>query len=703
MTDPNAYNFENYGQEGTDVFGSTEGDTQYINQNISPMDPSAYYQGENNILQESAGIGNVTGNADFLNQETTTTFNADSLDTNAIFGQTLQNETQVPENYGEQTTNTTTTNVIEGNNYYDTTNQIQEPNEFISDGNIDTNTYFTNEQPIQQATTTTTETNEFYGQTQDIQPTFGETQILQGTEANTFFETNPNDFGQIQTQPIEGQDIYGTYQATRTNDLNTFGYGTSEIQQVISPQPQTKPEIVNPPPEPYFPPIDDQIVQTQTTTTTTTVNEPNMGMQFNNQNLGPLDYEAYPASTAPTHKNPPKPQYDITQFQQTLDATPLTTSTTIDQFSPQAQQPITIQQAIPSPAPKVIATPQPIVQATYTPPPKKVTLPVPRPIAKAPTQVRYVKRTVPRTIPQPVPVTTITPPPVTVAPQPQTVQQTYQVQTANPPVPVVPQPQTVQQTYQVQTANPLVPFVQQQQIIQPTYQNQVITQPGQLAGYQYINKLIDEDFRRGRPLYNEPGVPSTKLKIPKTNQLNQINATPTYKVGNIVGLHRNKIGLSRLGHSNSYTNIGINTPTINNIVPNVNTPNINLPNINTPNLNMPEIKAPNINIPNINTPNINTNLGNVINDNIRNVNTPNINTNIGNTINDNIKNINTNIGNNINNVIGNVNSGLDKLGKASSYNVGSNSITPLLNNVGLNANNEITTNNNKLPQLKDFI
>ena len=703
MTDPNAYNFENYGQEGTDVFGSTEGDTQYINQNISPMDPSAYYQGENNILQESAGIGNVTGNADFLNQETTTTFNADSLDTNAIFGQTLQNETQVPENYGEQTTNTTTTNVIEGNNYYDTTNQIQEPNEFISDGNIDTNTYFTNEQPIQQATTTTTETNEFYGQTQDIQPTFGETQILQGTEANTFFETNPNDFGQIQTQPIEGQDIYGTYQATRTNDLNTFGYGTSETQQVISPQPQTKPEIVNPPPEPYFPPIDDQIVQTQTTTTTTTVNEPNMGMQFNNQNLGPLDYEAYPASTAPTHKNPPNPQYDITQFQQTLDATPLTTSTTIDQFSPQAQQPITIQQAIPSPAPKVIATPQPIVQATYTPPPKKVTLPVPRPIAKAPTQVRYVKRTVPRTIPQPVPVTTITPPPVTVAPQPQTVQQTYQVQTANPPVPVVPQPQTVQQTYQVQTANPPVPFVQQQQIIQPTYQNQVITQPGQLAGYQYINKLIDEDFRRGRPLYNEPGVPSTKLKIPKTNQLNQINATPTYKVGNIVGLHRNKIGLSRLGHSNSYTNIGINTPTINNIVPNVNTPNINLPNINTPNLNMPEIKAPNINIPNINTPNINTNLGNVINDNIRNVNTPNINTNIGNTINDNIKNINTNIGNNINNAIGNVNSGLDKLGKASSYNVGSNSITPLLNNVGLNANNEITTNNNKLPQLKDFI
>ena len=639
MSDPNAFNFENYGQEQTDFLGTTGGETQFISQNVSPIDPSAYYQGDNNVLQESAGIGNVTGNADFLNQETTTTFNADSLDPNAIFGQTLQNETQIPENYGEQTT--TTTNVVEGNNYFDTTNQIQDANAFMTDGNIDTNAFFTNEQTTQQTTTTTT-TNEYFGQTQDIQPAFGETQILQGTEANNFFEANPNDFGQIQTQQIQGQDIYGTYQATRTDDLNSLGYGTVETQQVISPQPQ--PEIVNPPPEPYFPPTDNQIVQT-TTTTTKTVTEPNYGMQFTNQNLGPLDYEAYPATNAPQHK-PPQPQFDIAQFQQTLDATPLTTSTTVIQnqdFRPQAQQPITIQQA-----PKVIVTPQPIVQATYTPP-------QPKPIAKAPTQVRYIKRTVPRTIPRPVQ-TIVTPPPVTVAPQPHIVQQTYQVQTAN-------QPQIIQQTYQ--------------------------TQPGQLAGYQYINKLIDEDFRRGRPIYNEPGVTATKLKAPQNNQLN------TYKVGNIVGLNRNKIGLSRLGRSNSYSNLGINTPALKN--PNIITPNVNLPNINTPNINIPNINTPNINLPSVNTPNLNTNLGNVINDNVRG-----INTNIGNAINNNINNINTNIGNNVNNAINNVNSGLDKIGKASSYNVGANSITPLLNNVGLNINNGVTTDN-KLPQLKDFI
>lgn len=671
MTDPNAFNFENYGQEQTDFLGTTEGDTQYITQNVSPIDPSAYYQGDNNILQESAGIGNETGNVDFLNQETTTTFNADSLDSNAIFGKTLQNETQIPENYEDHTT--TTTNVIEGNNYFDTTNQIQDGNAFITDGNIDTNAFFTNEQTNQQTTTTTTTTNEYFGQTQDIQPVFGETQILQGTEANNFFETNANDYGQIQTQQIEGQDIYGTYQATRTDDLNSFGYGTTETQQVISPQPQ--PEIVNPPPEPYFPPTDNQIMQTQTTTTTTTtktVTEPNIEMQFTNQNLGPLDYEAYPATNAPTQNKPPQPQFDVAHFQQTLDATPLTTSTTIiqkEEFSPQAQQPITLQQAVPTPEPKVIATPQPIVQATYTPPPKKVTVPVPKPIVKAPTQVRYVKRTVPKAIPRPVQ-TKVTPPPVTVIPQPQPqiVQQTYQVQTANPPVQVVPQPQIIQQTYQ--------------------------TQPGLLAGYQYINKLIDEDFRRGRPIYNEPGVTATKLRAPQNNQLN------TYKVRNIVGLNRNKIGLSRLGHSNSYSNLGINTPTLNN--PNIIRPDVNLPNINTPNINHPKINTPNINLPSINTPNLNTNLGNVINDNVRGINTPNINTNIGNAINDNIKNINTNIGNNVNNAINNVNSGLDRIGKASSYNVGANSITPLLNNVGLNTNNGVTTNN-KLPQLKDFI
>lgn len=652
MTDTNTFNFENYGQEQTGFFGASEENAQFINTNESPMDPSAYYQGDNAVLQETAGFGE---NVDFSNQNPTT-FNPDSLDSNAIFGQTLQTETVVPDSFGQTfqdtTTTTTTTNVIEGNNYFDTTNQIQtqDTNTFFDTTNYDTTPVFTQEQPIQQ-TTTTTETNTYFGQTQDIQPQFGETKILQGTEANQFFEASPSDFGQIQPQEIQGENLYGTYQATRTEDLNSFGYGTTETQQAINSvvQPEFK---IEPATEPYFPAINEPITQTQTTTTTTrTVFEPNPLPQFPQ---GPLDYEPYPASNVPAQqKQPPTPQFNMAQFQQTLDATPLTTSQVITQQ----------QTVIPPPAPKIVATPQPVVQATYTPPPKpvQVPVPVPRPAPKPPVQIKYVTKT----ISKPAPVTYTKTPVVTPPPA--------------PVVPVVPQQQIIQQTYQTQTATP-------------------VTQPGLIPGYQYVNKLVDEDFRRGRPVYNEPGVPSAKLRAPRIgNQLNQINATPTYRVGNIVGLNRNKIGLSKLAPGNSYNKVGINTPSLDKLAPTINTPNINVPTINTPNINVPAINTPNINVPTINTPNINIPTINTPNINVPNINTPNINTNIGNAINDNVRNINTNI----NNVVGNVNSGLDKIGKAGSYNVGANSITPLLNNAGLNVPN--VKDNVRLPQLKDFL
>ena len=70
----------------------------------------------------------------------------------------------------------------------------------------------------------------------------------------------------------------------------------------------------------------------------------------------------------------------------------------------------------------------------------------------------------------------------------------------------------------------------------------------------------------------------------------------------------------------------------------------------------------------------------------------------------------------MNNVVGNINTGLDKLGKAGSYNVGQNTITPLLNNAGLQTANiaadnvrlptvqdAIVPDNRLLPQLKDFL
>ena len=122
-------------------------------------------------------------------------------------------------------------------------------------------------------------------------------------------------------------------------------------------------------------------------------------------------------------------------------------------------------------------------------------------------------------------------------------------------------------------------------------------------------------------------------------------------------------------------------------------PSLNLYNqgINTPTLNTNLVN--NVNNIGINTPTLNTNLANNLNNQINN-----INTNIGNNI---VGNINT-VGNNINNLTNNINTGLDKVGKASSYNIGQQTITPLLNNVGLGQNN-IPADNTRLVQLKDFL
>jgi len=59
----------------------------------------------------------------------------------------------------------------------------------------------------------------------------------------------------------------------------------------------------------------------------------------------------------------------------------------------------------------------------------------------------------------------------------------------------------------------------------------------------------------------------------------------------------------------------------------------------------------------------------------------------------NVNNIGYNVENAVNNVNNNINDGLDKLTKASSYNVWAQSITPLLNNIGLNQNNTSPGNN----------
>ena len=509
-----------------------------------------------------------------------------------------------------------------------------------------------------------------------------------------------------------------------------------QAQPVFNPEPQ--PHVETPPP-PFFPPV-EPVTQTQTTTTTTTTKTafvlnpvfPPSTPQFQNQ---VLDFEAYPASKAPVRQTPPQPvqpQYDMAQFQQALDATPLTTSTTLiqpePQFVPQNQQPVTIQQVTPPPTQIV---PQPNIQATYTPIQVNTVNP------KRVVQRRYVTRTAAKPVTY---IPTTNPSTQIIQAQQPIVQQTYQT-TDTTTVPT-----TTQYVQPVQTTT--VPTTTQ--YVQPVQTTTVPTatqypQTKRVPGYQYINKLLDEDFKRGRPIYGDNALQPNKIR------LNQVN-TPTYKIREISELNKNNIGLSKLGAASSYNNFRITpgfnklTPTLNTIntptittpniatptittptittptittptittpaittptvnipnvtTPTITTPNINIPTINTPNINIPNVTTPNINIPNVTTPTINT--PNINLPTLNNIITPGASPNLVNNINNNINTLNTNIGNNVNNVVGNINTGLDKLGKAGSYNVGQNTITPLLNNAGLQTAN-IAADNVRLPTVQDAI
>ena len=725
MSDENTFKFENYDQGQTMDLGteqaqpSLQGDTQFFNQN------EVFSQGENDVLQESAGMGGVTVNDNLNNQHNT--FQENTMDTNAIFGETLKTGTETSDfnfqNFQETATNNT--NAIEGNNFFEDTAQTQvketniDPNAFFSNENfenIDTNALFNQAQEKQATTETTTETKTFFNQTEEIQPQFGEPQVIQGTDANTFLDANPQDFGQIQpqTQQQEGQDIYDTYQATNTQDLNSIGYGTTESQPQPVFTPPTQPQTL---PPPFFAPV-EPVTQTQTTTTTTTTkttfDQPPIispaTPQFENKIPEEISYEAYPASNThveQTQSQPIQPPYDINNFQQVLDDTPLTTSTTVPQaepqFIPQNQQPVTIEQV--TPPPQIV--PQPNIQTTYTtiPTPKTKRVvqkgvvsrigarpvtyiqPPSKPINYVPPQTQSVTYTQPQsqpvayTQPQSQPVTYTQPQsqPVTYT-QPQSQPVTYTqpqsqpvayTQTQSKPVTFT-QPTSQSVTY-TQTTNVVTPTPTQytpvgQPIVQQTFQTSTATiptqtqyvQPGQIPGYQYINKLIDEDFKRGRPIYNENGIQRNKLRL-NNNQVN----VPTYRIREINEVNKNNIGLSKLAPANSYNNFVINTPTIN--TPTINTPTINTPTINTPNIN-----------------------------------TPTFTNNLVNNINNNINTLNTNIGNNVNNAFGNINTGLDKIGKASSYSFSTNNITPLLNNTSLQTSN-FPSDNTRLPQLKDFL
>ena len=580
MTDINNYKFEEYQHGQTTGYGtskiitSTVGDTQIIQDNTQ-IDPSTYFQGDNAILQASAGMGDInSGNVDYFNQNNTFQTNSDA---NQIYGETIKIGTENPETYGQTfqgtttTTTTTTTNVIDGNNIFgDQNGFITNTTQDNQGTNIDLNSYFNNtnndtnviygQEQIIPTTTTTTDINTYYNQPQEIQgtTTYGETQILPSTDNNVIYGTtqigetvqNQYDFGQPSTN-----NEYTTYQTSGTTDLNNYNIDINNIQPGTT--------------------------TTTTTTTTNTVYENHGTTQYQTQNYDQTNFDNY------TNNNNPITNTNVEKIENTYDinANPITQTQYITSYDTN-QLPTTTttnQQEV-----KITSEQTPVVETKYTPP-------------------------------QP-------------EPQPQ-IQTNQNINTTNPSVQ---ENNDNNQNKNVVTPPPNVP---QQQIIQ-------LDKPR----YKFFGKLIDEDFRRGRPIYSEMVSPSTKLRIYNNNN------NPYYRVKNIE--IQNRIGLSRLTPSMSYDGNELKS-TIH---------------------------------PSFNFRPINSYLG------YSNMNPINsFNNNLVNNINNTIGNL-TNIGNNFNDKI---DIGLNRVARAGSYDVNPQSINPLLNNVGLNQINVLP--DNKVNNLKNFV
>ena len=89
------------------------------------------------------------------------------------------------------------------------------------------------------------------------------------------------------------------------------------------------------------------------------------------------------------------------------------------------------------------------------------------------------------------------------------------------------------------------------------------------SAYKILGNLIDEDFKRGRPIYTDYGSPYMKLR-------HYDQKAPTYQVRRIMNESRNVIGLSRLTPSMSYDRVGNNPPTLNSTIGKINTNPISL-------------------------------------------------------------------------------------------------------------------------------
>ena len=515
MTDSNTYNFQDYTQNQAIDYG-----TNQIQSNTE-IDPSTYLQGDSAILQASAGLGETTTeNVDYLNQN--------NFDTNAIFGETIKKISEIP--YGQNfqgTTTTTTSNIIDGNTLFGDNNAL------ISN---------TTTQEVQG---TTTDVNSFFNNTNfDTNAIYGQTQILPETTTTTT-TTNENTYF-TQPQEIQGTTTYGETQILPSTDSNTY-YGTTQINYE---QPQTQ---------------NDYTTSYQTTNTIDLNN-----LNLNNYNFGTTNIEStnntYTTEAIPITQNETTTttttntyieptSYDTAQNYgitntQTYQASeiPITTTTTENAFET-SNIPITETQYI-STQPQYDNTQY---QQSYD------TTPI-----TTITTNNNINETTNNNI--------ITQPNIETNYVPNSNQIMVQTQIENNNI--TNNVNNIDNNNQItRVTNP----IQETRDTKPQIIPINLNKNKGPSAYKILGNLIDEDFKRGRPIYTEYGSPYMKKR--HYDQL-----APTYQVRRVMNESRNVIGLSRLTPAMSYDRVGNNPPTLNSTIGKLNTNSINLYNSNVNNM-----------------------------------------------------------------------------------------------------------------------
>lgn len=515
MTDSNTYNFQDYTQNQAIDYG-----TNQIQSNTE-IDPSTYLQGDSAILQASAGLGETTTeNVDYLNQN--------NFDTNAIFGETIKKISEIP--YGQNfqgTTTTTTSNIIDGNTLFGDNNAL------ISN---------TTTQEVQG---TTTDVNSFFNNTNfDTNAIYGQTQILPETTTTTT-TTNENTYF-TQPQDIQGTTTYGETQILPSTDSNTY-YGTTQINYE---QPQTQ---------------NDYTTSYQTTNTIDLNN-----LNLNNYNFGTTNIEStnntYTTEAIPITQNETTTTTTNTYIEPTSYDTaqnygitntntyqaseiPITTTTTENAFET-SNIPITETQYI-STQPQYDNTQY---QQSYD------TTPIT-------TNINTItNETTNNNI--------ITQPNIETNYVPNSNSNQIMVQTQIENNNITNNVNNIDNNNQItRVTNP----IQETRDTKPQIIPINLNKNKGPSAYKILGNLIDEDFKRGRPIYTEYGSPYMKKR--HYDQL-----APTYQVRRVMNESRNVIGLSRLTPAMSYDRVGNNPPTLNSTIGKLNTNSINLYNSNVNNM-----------------------------------------------------------------------------------------------------------------------